>query len=49
MYDVKTLKDTLEEVGFIHVEQFSEKKGNIVDVEKLDTRGGLFMEGLKSE
>jgi len=47
MYDAKALKAVLEKAGFTSVEQFSEKKGKITDVELLDTRGGLFMEGVK--
>ena len=47
MYDAQTLKEVLEKAGFVSVEQFSEKTGKITDVELLDTRGGLFMEGVK--
>ena len=47
MYNAKALTELLEKVGFTSVEEFSENKGKIIDIEKLDTRGGLFIEGVK--
>ena len=47
MYNAKALTELLEKVGFASVEEFLENKGKITDVELLDTRGGLFIEGVK--
>jgi len=47
MYNAEALTGLLEKVGFTSVEEFSNQKGKIIDVELLDTRDGLFIEGVK--
>ncbi|MFW9973110.1 MAG: methyltransferase domain-containing protein [Candidatus Odinarchaeota archaeon] len=47
MYNFHSLKESLENTGFIEVKEFQMKRGNIPDVEKLDTRPSLFVEAIK--
>jgi predicted SAM-dependent methyltransferase len=47
MYKFSLLKETLESAGFAHVLERSVGEGEIRDVERLDTRTGLFVEAKK--
>lgn len=47
MYNFQLLERSLEKCGFTNIEEFSFRKGNILDVEKLDTRPSLFIEAIK--
>lgn len=47
MYDYKELHNLLQKIGFIEIERKYFKKGNIPDVELLDTRNGIFVEAKK--
>jgi hypothetical protein len=47
MYNFIELKKSLKTVGFKNIREFQFKKGNIPDVELLDTREGIFVEAVK--
>ncbi|NIM17558.1 MAG: methyltransferase domain-containing protein [Candidatus Aminicenantes bacterium] len=47
MYNFRELRAVLGKVGFKEIKEREYKKGNIPDVELLDTRPGLFVEAVK--
>ena len=47
MYNFTEMKQLLEEAGFQHIAEYAFGKGNIPNVEQLDTREGLFVEAVK--
>lgn len=47
MYNFEEMKQALTQAGFVDVQEFSFAKGNIPDVELLDSRGGLIVEAVK--
>jgi hypothetical protein len=47
MYDFGELKRLLERLGFVKVSKCRFRQGQIPDVEKLETRSGLFVEAFK--
>lgn len=47
MYTFNELSTILKEAGFIDIVQCEKGSGKIIGVEKLDTRGGLFVEAVK--
>lgn len=47
MYNFPGLESALSRVGFREIKEMEYKKGNIPDVEMLDTRDGLFVEAVK--
>lgn len=47
MYNFRELESVLAKVGFKEINEMEFKKGNIPDVEMLDTRNGLFVEAVK--
>jgi len=47
MYNYKELHNFLQNIGFIEIERKYFKKGNIPDVELLDTANGIFLEAKK--
>jgi predicted SAM-dependent methyltransferase len=47
MYNEGTLKELLSNAGFIDAKSFAMHEGEIPDVEKLDTRIGIFVEAKK--
>jgi predicted SAM-dependent methyltransferase len=48
MYDFQDMHAALSRAGFVEIECCSFGEGNLPDVKKMDTRGGLFVEGRKS-
>ena len=48
MYNFPELESVLSRVGFREIKEREYKKGNIPDVEMLDTRHGLFVEAVKT-
>jgi predicted SAM-dependent methyltransferase len=49
MYNFRELQAALSKAGFIEIKEVEYKKGNIPDVEILDTRDGLFVEAVKDQ
>ncbi len=47
MYDLAEMTELLEAVGYRDVARCTYRSGNIVDVDKLDTREGLMVEAVK--
>lgn len=47
MYDFTEMSEVLANIGYINITRHSYRKGQIPDVEALDTRDGLFVEAVK--